>query len=553
MSNLNITEVCLMNIPLEKDYKHTFYFTSLEEQESYFESKVVRRFTDFSYQRKDNLIRIPYLDNSGTATSYDDLLREGINYVKYKNKAYSNKWFYAFITDITYINDDRTDLSIETDVMQTWAFNYLVRPSFVEREHVSNDTIGFHTYPEGLELGEYICGSHVEDDHYSGSQCAYILASTLNITKDAGAEKYSANGGGLYNGIYSGLRYYRFKEYQQLNEVLKGYENAGQSDCVNGIFLIPIMFAECDGDSEGKDNKDIIWSTTPFTYNVEVAKPKGWINSYSPINKKLFCYPYQYLLTSNNNGGSAIYRFEDFSNADKCTFKVQGALTPGGSIRLIPTNFKNIPENDEEGLNLGKFPTCNWQTDMYTNWLVQNSKSIALQNQQTMFNGVIGTASSIASMDIGGAISNVGNSYFAIKSTMVEKERQSLTPPQANGNTNCGDVVFSSGKNNFHFYSMGCKPEYLQKIDKYFSVFGYAINVVKTPNKLHRKSFWYTKTIDVNIDGNYMPPNDLEKIKQVYNNGITFWKNYNNIQNYGVDNSIELASGYVADLPRTTS
>jgi hypothetical protein len=68
-------------------------------------------------------------------------------------------------------------------------------------------------------------------------------------------------------------------------------------------------------------------------------------------------------------------------------------------------------------------------------------------------------------------------------------------------------------------------------------MFGYKVNRVKVPNKAHRSRFWYTKTIDVNIDGN-IPNNDLQVIKNCYNNGITFWRNVAEIQNYSLSNDI---------------
>ena len=162
MANKNITKVYLLSVPLESDYKNTLYFDSLESQQEYFQSRIVRRYTDFSYQRKDNKISVPNTDAFGLNSSFDDLLNAGINYVMYQNSAYSNKWFYAFIKDVEYVHDGRTDIIIETDVMQTWMFKYNVKSSFVEREHVDDDTIGKHTIPEGLETGEYTSKTNIE-------------------------------------------------------------------------------------------------------------------------------------------------------------------------------------------------------------------------------------------------------------------------------------------------------------------------------------------------------------------------------------------------------
>ena len=83
-------------------------------------------------------------------------------------------------------------------------------------------------------------------------------------------------------------------------------------------------------------------------------------------------------------------------------------------------------------------------------------------------------------------------------------------------------------------------------IDKYFDMFGYKVNRVKLPNKAHRGRWWYTKTIDVNIDG-AIPNDDLNKIKDVYNKGITFWRNSDEIQNYSLSNGIAISDNAVTD------
>ena len=118
-NNINpITKVYLLDVPLEKDYKNTLYFANETAQREYFQSKVIGSYSyqDFTYQRKDNIIRIP--------EQYDKIYN--CNYVMYQNTNYSNKWFYAFVTDLEYISDGRTDLHIQTDVMQTWAFDYKI-------------------------------------------------------------------------------------------------------------------------------------------------------------------------------------------------------------------------------------------------------------------------------------------------------------------------------------------------------------------------------------------------------------------------------------------
>ena len=510
MNNVNITKVYLLDVPLENDYKNTLYFASASAQQTYFSSRVRFTFTDFSYQRKDHFIRVP--------RQYDDVYK--CNYVMYQNSAYSNKWFYAFITDIKYVDDGRTDVYIETDVIQTWFFDYTVKSSFVEREHVSDDTQGLHTVPEGLETGEYIINSFVDDSNNTNLCC--VVGSTASPGELANLY------GGYYNGIPSGITYYRFDDYDDLVDYLQMLASSSSTtpEAVVDIFLAPKWL--CGGINH--QHVIIPTSNSVGEYNFTVTKITT-LNGYTPKNNKLLTFPYIYTNLTNNQGSTAIIHQElwnDNNNGYK-QVKVFGCLTPGCSIRAIPINYKGTSEPYDEGINLGKFPQLNWTTDQYTNWLTQNGVNIATS---LLASGVTTAVSTVSGNPVG-----IGGGLYGISQTLGEVYKHSMTPPQAEGNINCGDVATASLNNVFTAYNMTIRKEYAQIIDKYFDVFGYKVNMVKVPNKNHRQNYWYTKCIDVNINGD-VPQNDMRKIKDCYNKGITFWRNASNIEDYSVSNNI---------------
>lgn len=517
-----ITELRLLNVPLENDYKHTLFFDTEANQVTYFKSKTIFTDTDFSYQRKDNVIRYP--------KHYDVL--SSCNYVMYRNSAYSTKWYYAFITEKTYINDERTDIHIETDVMQTYMFNYTVKPSFVEREHVDNDNKGVNTYPENLEVGEYIC--EYRDQITELSDCSYIMGVTkvLDYVDNSGDYQFRNATGARYNGILSGIEYiaYDSSSINGLLNLIKLYADKGFSEAIKCLFMYPTNLIV-------KNGMNIIGSETPSSFNKTVNHSIPY-TSYKPRNNKLYTFPYQYLLVTNNNGGSAIYRYEFFELGTQ-QFKIKGCVTPGGSIRLIPRQYKGLEENEEEGLNLGKYPICNWASDEYTNWLTQNSVNIGLNIASGVGQIVAGGAMAIVTGGVGAAVggSQVVGGVSTIANQLAQIHQMSFTPPQSRGNINCGDVIAASNSNTFYLCRMRASDEYLRIIDDYFSMFGYKCNRVKVPLKAHRENYWYTKTIDASIDG-AIPNKDMQTIKNCYNNGITFWKNPANIGDYSVSNTI---------------
>lgn len=112
----------------------------------------------------------------------------------YQNENYTNKWFYAFITNMRYVNDNMTEITIETDVFQTWQFNINYKKMFVEREHVNDDTIGLHTVPENVELGDYIIDGM--DYTTEMDELIYIIQTTEYIN---GTKALATNFGGVYS------------------------------------------------------------------------------------------------------------------------------------------------------------------------------------------------------------------------------------------------------------------------------------------------------------------------------------------------------------------
>lgn len=111
----------------------------------------------------------------------------------------------------------------------------------------------------------------------------------------------------------------------------------------------------------------------------------------------------------------------------------------------------------------------------------------------------------------------------------------SLTPNSARGNINAGDINTSSKKNGFTFYQMNIKQEYAKIIDNFFNMFGYKINEVKIPNITGRPNWNFVKTIDCNITGDF-PQQDIQTLKNMFNNGVTFWHNSNTFLDYAQNN-----------------
>lgn len=518
----NITKVYLMNCLLEKDYAHTMYFATAAAQQAYFQGRVqsALTFTDFSYQRKDHVIRIP--------AHVDTLLSAKVNYCMYQNAQYSNKWFYAFVTDMKYVDDGRTDVYIQTDCIQTWMFDITIKQSFVEREHTSDDTVGANTVEEGLEVGEYVCDGIDKDTALTDTK--YVMMVTEWAT--GGEDKPLATN---FGGIYHAGGAYIFDTMSELVTVVALYDGDPSADAITAVYMCPSKIINNTSESMQYSGQ-----LEPVKYQHSGAKPTK-VNGYTPRNKKLLTFPFVYLLGSNNAGTSNVYKYELFDSDDNYIFSVQGVPVIGASIKSSPYMYKTTAsaENQEEGIMCGKFPTLSWSADLYTNWLTQNAVNIGMGIAAGAAQIVGGAVTVAATGGMGAAIGGTGivGGVSAIANTLAQVHQMSFTPNSARGNTNGGDINTGSKANTFYYYKMAIKAEFARIIDDYFDMFGYKCNRVKIPAKAHRKYWWYTKTIDANIIGG-IPQDDLQIIKDCYNRGITFWTTETYFRNYSVSNDI---------------
>lgn len=135
------------------DRTHTIDFENETKQTEFFISKQLYFLTNCNFIRKENSIPVEI--------PYDELMN--VNYLMYRNDG--DKWYYCFITRKEYVSNDITKLFIETDVLQTYMFDYELMECYVERMHHDRAFINpgdpiqqtqrtYHHVKENLELGE---------------------------------------------------------------------------------------------------------------------------------------------------------------------------------------------------------------------------------------------------------------------------------------------------------------------------------------------------------------------------------------------------------------
>ena len=547
------TTLRLIKVPLNLDNKNQITFQNELSQRQYFLSLPHIEIDEISYQRKDSVIYFP--DHIDNLIEY--------NYVMYLNENYTNKWFYAFITNMEYENDYNTKISITTDVFQTWQFDIQFKESFIEREmiNVNDDVPGANLIPEGLETGEFKIGGTAEFDDL---EPVNIIAYSGNeIPNPLGGVVFPLQQGGfIVNGIASSVAFI-IVENSWYNIVMNALQTGTYSEYIIACFTVPKLAVKdfmIDANKITTLNAPIYVLQNPNNYN-QSATSKSLISTpstldgYTPRNQKLRTYPYLYLGFNPSNGSSKVYRYEDFTNGTP-QFKIISEVNPNPSIIFIPQNYRGQNnDNLSDIANLNGYPHLSSRSDYFNSWLAQNGEIVNLQMQQEQYNYEVGVLQTSMNMlgnigssllgnysQSGGLISGAlelakadKNHDFYIKQQMAQIEKQKMLPDKVSLSSSNATLIGYDliDKNIFTRYTI--KAQFAQRIDKFFDMYGYLTNEVKIPNLNNRPNWNYVKTIGVNILGD-IPQVDLQSIKNIFDNGVTLWHNTSTFLDYSQNN-----------------
>jgi len=654
-------------------------------------------FENYTYQRKDGTVVVPGV--------YDDLRL--YNYLIYQNGSTGNKakWIYCFITSLGYLNDNATSISFETDVIQTWRFeiesNFM--ESYIAYEHRPQyyDTgDGVHrpcinTQPENLEIGTDL----ISDKQYLIDITQNISFAVIGMTCDMSGKDSFTN---PQLGTPSQINYYILPFNRDtgtdittlkigsvsgptvaisgLSSILDGIRKNEKlvGKCVSIVVTnsIPGLVVESGqivikrncfiGEAQGGY---LILTYKPKTMNSMLendlsAFPKTRIYDIPAFIgftqfTKLYAYPYSYLVISDNNGTTKVFKNELWQDMKNAQFICVGSPN-SAKINIIPLNYKVNKSDDlySNLINLDNSFESQYETSLpiisdTTALMLQSSRNsmnvglsnirrsnetnsaIAsatgnalsaqtslqnnlnlsitarntnlasnlndLQNKSNMINASIGAigglSGGIASAltgNIGGVVGSLVGAGLGIGQTAMQNQintkqtnlqnanalananaqasansqsteignqlRQLTTQYQNQTNiqnamdsynarihdahatadsivTGSNDLMrqIALDLNTFVLYVYRPTDEYKQKLEKIWNMRGYATNTIDYPN-LHSKASWnYIQTVKCNIKGTNIDPNDLEKIKRVFDNGITLWHN-KNVGNYSQSN-----------------
>lgn len=519
------------NLPFDNSYTDVILFDSETSRFSYFNSKSIGTFTALSYQKTNTnqfKLEVPY------ANVFD------VSYCLFNNPDFGNRWFYAFITSVEYLNNVTTVFTYEIDVMQTYFRKSNLEQCFVEREHTNNDTVGSNIIKENIAMGDYIRDlSPATQDLGETNTFIQIGANALYSTFESRLR------GKMKGNLYDGFSYIAPEEntVESIYETIRAFS---LSEGVGLINVISVLRAPFSRSNNGVNNGTL-------RYGKFVTGP---LNGYTPKNNKLYTYPYNFIRFWGTNGAEIQIRPE-FVNGETIEISYSGVISSNSPFRFSVRDYDVT--NQPILVNMGCCSNYLSDTTFIKLGLQLGSTALAVATQ-----GASVPITSTITEKFNGTQKNFVGRKIDTKQTEQYETEKTITNEGGKPHIPFDVTNYIGALNSFNprtaslegesfgsglgtanaiYFEHCCQPaQILRQIDDYFTRYGYATMRLKKPNISSRKYFNYIKTQDCDTRV-LAPAPDKSLISSIFDKGVTFWHLPNDtddsiVGNYNLDNSI---------------
>lgn len=335
--------------------------------------------------------------------------------------------------------------------------------------------------------------------------------------------------GNIYSGItYTGAPVNSIEQVNSLDAKLKTLVTDRKEDEVVSVFMIPSTFFG-DGSSV-------------ISRNFTVSRP-ATLDGYTPRNKKLLSFPYMFLSVDTVNSSKEYY-YERSNDSSQISFILSSSMNPNPEIVVYPQNYNGqTGQNPVESVVCSGFPQCAFTIDSYRAWLSQKSVGETLGAVGSGATAVAGGVGAAAAIGAGATAATVAAPIAAgilgavgLASSVYGMVKEATEGSKVRGNQG-GSTHVGTHNKGIYFRQMSVNSKYAKMIDSFFDRFGYTCGEIKIPNRNVRPYWTYTKTQECSLSG-FVPADDLDKIKSIYNKGITFWADGTHVGNYSLDNRV---------------
>lgn len=521
-------------VPLDETYDNTLHFKTREEQLGYFGcNDVVPTFgradckVSFSGQTFTRNER-QYVRIEGNACNYYDC-----NYMAYQNEDFGDMWFFAFIHTVDYVNDYCTEITFDIDVMQSFMWNYELRDCYVLREHSLTDFVGDSLTPETIPDVPYRYSVNKKTGWFDTNLVVLLTTFELDDLDDWRKLPTFNEVNGMPMG--AAVTFIPSNSTDSVKQILQNIADKGATDGIITAYLFPQALSTTSG--SGRE----ITIDTPLT-----VESGGTLNGYAPANNKLFTYPYT-VITVDVGNATEVYKNELFKEITRghyaVRFNVKGVLGANPQVIVTPYHYDmpndNVFETDSARcVVMENFPLVQLSGDNFANWWGQNGFSTRVGIGLDIAKIVVGVAGTVATEGQGKGFTKTAlKGATGLVGTANEYVTNMHTPPTQLQSSN-GYGLYATNNRDIYVKILQPTAEGARIIDDLFTMFGYATHKVKIPNIRYynscRPHFNYVQCQEMSFHwdlfvtegkGTSVPQRYMDKIRSIYQRGITFWKN----------------------------
>lgn len=321
------THVRLLDVPWDSAYRDVVAWSSAEERDKWFASRAGSWFSsNFQNLRPGEPISVP--------VPYSSVYK--YNYIVVTNpqqpvddEGPARSYFY-FITGVQYLSPQATRLTLQLDVMTTYAGGITYGNAYVDRGHIAmansnaraKDGWALNKYfslPEGLDIGsEYVpCAREVITINSTEHPPKIIFISTANLAADPGTTSnpsLNVADGQFVDGLPSGCNVYwvALDKFRAVMKAMKDKSWAAQ--CIVAIYAFPGALLT-DGPAVKLFGNGPEMHFIGTTENYDIGDKPYWEtkNMFSQLAEglrpalaedvnKLYCYPYSVIELSTLTG-----------------------------------------------------------------------------------------------------------------------------------------------------------------------------------------------------------------------------------------------------------
>ena len=570
---MKLTEIDFFyNTPFN-DFQNFIHFKTDKERDDFFTGRYNMKV--YEPARRFNFVK----DRLELRTRLTTLETYGLNYLRFRSMFDNNRWYYARVMDVRYINNGVTALDLVLDVVTTFMQGDFTKDlGLVQVQRMSLAKNHIYKWRKWLMTNNDVLSfpkSYTRQFIEAWKNYFVVFTTSVSLLDDFGTEddpKLKTSVGQTYDGIVSPVDLYCCKsqdDFTSLMKYLKDYPWISQN--INNVAIVP---------SDVVDEKDLVKVTNAKqdginSLNIYQFKNKGKTRSFVmngiTLPKENFdeyfnfddSVPFWALRQEYTNielnawNGQQVTLAPIFLPDYGLRMIAQSTFGYHNEIRCFPDQYKDDGENSINGLYRGTYINQGITFDVFDDIpvLVDNYKlgkaqtahQRALNNdrqissrisdvmnpnkslQDRFFNAVSLTTSLAGGGVLGVAKNALGqftSEWEYYRDQNAKFADMAISAPSVGSQNNSQSFNMSKGifGVTVRFASIGA--ENMERVLTYYNTFGFDFSgqllYLEKPDSLPMLNYYQ-------FAGNWVlpgvPPQFMEQLKAQCQNGIKLWKN----------------------------